>query len=980
MDVSKHRIETSSEVQPQKKHRKRVPISCLNCKKRKVKCDKVKPACGGCVKNQVAHLCHYVEPVWATSDKDEGRGLAARDESHEEYEKVIYNQRKEIEELKHQLAVIQEFAPKIPLEKITHKREVNRAITVLHKLNPNVSELREQAEVNNDYFYSFNRVKTAMAVEKHVHVYSWLNTIKIDPQLTNLWFKITNIQKVYHMYKMSLIRNNKKETPPPKIHEVDFTTPRAYLEPQKCPVVECDFNLMVDDQATTRVTTPKSSGDEKDQLIQRTMYNIYSDSATLMLRRLQAICESLTTCLRGSSKLSMNQVQYLFDRYFLMSSYATENAGLFHFFRSEIWSNVRPTPELLFDLSVGNAPGQTDEDKFAFLKMKGVYLSMLALIVEESLDIVKVRHAKGERGDECPAFVQLFPEELELVGLGYKENNILAVVQEFIVSVCESKFKDEHLDHSLALVSLCLAWLNRLVILYRREGISHETQPGFGVVFRFFLSLVNSDNENGVRIWKDPSLVQFHGPDDRKHQLRMHLCHAWCDTIRMVNLMCFEFVLLVKPDDSLVSHMLRLYAKIEEAETDMSHVRYLVQCSEDLDSLKVALHVNYLVARCIVVISSGIHQMGGITLTLFNLQKVIEESESWSHTQALSKLKFTRFFESKSMLQYLDFYMTYICLLQSEECQDPQIIATSVPQMFSKCIELNLLLQKFIVFDIRNAYTQYILLAATEILGRLVQLIVGLLIRFRADPNSSYMIYTNGKSTVRIETSIRDDLITITSTTIARFTDSALMDKRRATKLLKLWKFYLTFIHNPNKLNAIGNSKVPHDLSQFSKTHYLEGTPKCPIDHTKGTFNDTSPMPIKQESNCPVDHTAFQKVKPEATKCPYDPAAAPAEESKRRCPFDHGSMGETPKPFVESHVRGSSTKITPTPPPIERPYVPKPPAIAPSMAPETLYEPINDIHLSELPNLDFDFLQNEAWFEQLGQGDLSNPPMEGFFQ
>ena len=48
-----------------KRKRNRIPLSCTICRKRKVKCDKVRPHCNQCTRTGVAHLCHYMEQSWA---------------------------------------------------------------------------------------------------------------------------------------------------------------------------------------------------------------------------------------------------------------------------------------------------------------------------------------------------------------------------------------------------------------------------------------------------------------------------------------------------------------------------------------------------------------------------------------------------------------------------------------------------------------------------------------------------------------------------------------------------------------------------------------------------------------------------------------------------------------------------------------------------------------------------------------------------
>lgn len=41
------------------KRRHRIPASCLVCRKRKSKCDRVRPICSSCRKKLIAHLCTY---------------------------------------------------------------------------------------------------------------------------------------------------------------------------------------------------------------------------------------------------------------------------------------------------------------------------------------------------------------------------------------------------------------------------------------------------------------------------------------------------------------------------------------------------------------------------------------------------------------------------------------------------------------------------------------------------------------------------------------------------------------------------------------------------------------------------------------------------------------------------------------------------------------------------------------------------------
>lgn len=71
MAKTKGSRQSQQKSKPKRRRRNRVPISCTICRRRKVKCDKKKPQCTNCIKNGVAHLCHYLEPSWAKPLREE---------------------------------------------------------------------------------------------------------------------------------------------------------------------------------------------------------------------------------------------------------------------------------------------------------------------------------------------------------------------------------------------------------------------------------------------------------------------------------------------------------------------------------------------------------------------------------------------------------------------------------------------------------------------------------------------------------------------------------------------------------------------------------------------------------------------------------------------------------------------------------------------------------------------------------------------
>ncbi|ODV95415.1 hypothetical protein PACTADRAFT_50140 [Pachysolen tannophilus NRRL Y-2460] len=61
------------EVETSKRKRLRVPVSCQTCRKKKIKCDKLRPSCGGCIKSHCQ--CQYEERTWSSGTSIHGNVL-----------------------------------------------------------------------------------------------------------------------------------------------------------------------------------------------------------------------------------------------------------------------------------------------------------------------------------------------------------------------------------------------------------------------------------------------------------------------------------------------------------------------------------------------------------------------------------------------------------------------------------------------------------------------------------------------------------------------------------------------------------------------------------------------------------------------------------------------------------------------------------------------------------------------------------------
>ena len=131
------------------KRRKRAPLSCLQCKRRKVKCDKDRPACGGCVKNGVGHLCEFVDPPWLTGTAEVVAEKTSAKHHVEENNGVIERQRIEIDKLRREVNVLRQ----VYSSKLKSMESDSEQITVLQKLR-NVNREPDTIEFDTDFSYT----------------------------------------------------------------------------------------------------------------------------------------------------------------------------------------------------------------------------------------------------------------------------------------------------------------------------------------------------------------------------------------------------------------------------------------------------------------------------------------------------------------------------------------------------------------------------------------------------------------------------------------------------------------------------------------------------------------------------------------------------------------------------------------------------------------------------------------------------------
>ena len=702
-------INSPNKVQKPKRQRNRVPVSCLACKKRKVKCDKGKPACGGCVRNGVGHLCQYINPPWIDKDVS-GEGSSPLSSCHSllspvkiettsEYkqlkaqnEKTISNQKKEIENLKRQLQVLQQLSPRNSQSPNGEGQDESalylaKEITILSKLSPFAVFPRVPMEILSEYTVLNSRV---LSFPVCLDIYSWVNTIKLDPQLTTLWFKITNLQKMYHMYKINKLKNDStakklasvplKKTPS-KINEIDFTCSFLSSDSQtvehqavplatstsnshKCPVIECDFNFMGDEaqsqtpspkkNLTSSTFTPIAQNQDDSEKLQCPMIksDIHNKSKSLQ-QKLQNLWESILNLTRGST-LNYRQLVFLLDFYF--KSEIFESKTLLLFYKTDILNVFQKglDGELILNLPKG-----LDEDIYYQLKISGIYVSMIAIIVEETLTYLR-NVLKCEVVDEITQnFNIVFPQEYTYLGLGAKQTNILYIIEDFLT--CD----DENIN-LVSFVALYITVLNKIIYEYKKPGgLIVDPKTLFTKLFSKFIENILSSNTD-MEIWKDPELIEFQSYQrKRAKHLKLHFSLLWTEVIRICNLVSFSFVPIIKQSSELDHLMQKMYAKIAIIDLLQCHLKYLTSVGES--NLIIALHVHYLIASITSSFHYGILNIGIPKLTVSNLDSLIKQCSTWLQDSGLEGIIEIKRMEVVYMLSYLRLFMIYILLLQGEE-------------------------------------------------------------------------------------------------------------------------------------------------------------------------------------------------------------------------------------------------------------------------------------------------------------------------
>lgn len=1080
------------------RQRKRVPIACLNCKKRKVKCDKGRPSCGGCIRNGVAELCEYLEPSWANNNSNNSlkEGLPSISDGFVQdhgkiqvQEQLIELQKREIEELKKQLEVIKNSAGG---STITRDLPENDGMYILDKLNPQASISSRSLDVSNDNQHTV--ASTKYVNNEFIDIYSWINVIKLDPQLTKLWYKITNLQKAYHLFKKNMSEmklesgmNVKSKSPIDsnpsvkkndyRVNEIDFTYAlgtsgqQDEIQRNKCPVIECGFNFMVEDKQKsngetlfgskntpiTLQSTPLSLSASEPQYVSSlneladtpiikqcpfkdTPQNVSVDSLiswnnenkikdTVFI--LQNMWDSILCLCRGNDKLNHKQLYFLMDFYFNSNQFEIESRNLFKFYKSEIQKIILRNGDTI-SLNIQPFGIKVEEhETLTRLNSQGIYLSMLALIIEESLDILRQVARLDLMSDLTIQFQILFPAEIVYLTLGYKNNNILGIIQEFLLGLKDESQKVDKLRPSLSGITCCVGLLNREIANNKKQASKPNTKSNFSGLFVLLMNTFLSE-DNSLEIWKDPKMVNFSNESKRRNtDLKAHFCYLWYSIIRLANIVTFKFISPIKHLGRYYSIIKNLYGKIAASEIHGVHIDYLRGLkSKEFENLIFDFKVQFLISRIYFTLNSDIMNPCTPKPLISDIRGFITKcDDAIKEVNPMYNYK-TKDIELCLFLSYLSFFLSYCIFLQAEDVNDESLISEFLPKIFMQCYYFISKLEDIILSESALIDCQYILLSITELLSRFTQISVGLFLRFCNDelriPKNPIIeelaLKLNGG--MHVDNIAKDRFIIskieqIIERTLSRLTKSSLVDKDKAFRLLKLWGFYLTFVRSISKISSINYANIHANIKGFNSM--MENPTNCPVltdnKGNKSNIEDLKKCPVFNHNptgsvsmslpgmKCPVNHSqAFpmQNTLNNMSKCPINHNKLMLRsDNSSKCPLDQTLLKRTSSslaPIDNNAKRQKSQQISLPPIDLSRASspvaVPQTQQIPMNYNPNFQYQPIpppestvvkkedipfDDIGLTLEFNdfeFDFDFLQNDYVMQQINE----NIPMDPYFQ
>lgn len=803
---------------------------------------------------------------------------------------------------------------------VQHTPPAMQPITVLNKLCP--ANPRDSIVIAGGIAVASPATAEA---PQYLNTYNWINLVKLDPHLTTLWIKITNLQKLYHTYKMNQLAR-------PKV-------PGARL---RCSVVECDLSFMNDDG---RTPSPMS----------RTTSKMTTDVGISVAACVHSLWESAIFC--TGPKFTTKQIQFLVD-YFYASADHSELYNLAAYYRAEVVGFVRRTETMRLGAELESVGGL-----FNTPNERAVLVCLTVLIMDELL----AELSASKEGDYATRFQRTFP------GLHVDHNAIHNEVYDTLERIYRTE-PNAALSH--------VPYITAGLFLFNRQLSTGSTRT-----VKSLKQVLEAVLGGDLRLWTSPESIRSEteasaeaAPNSRETEegsidgheapmggqaesigigrtdslsgslepseslcigsdldeertvddLRMHIATLWHELVRVVNVVTVGLVTVKHPEevDGLV---LRVFARVDRATN-----HHLVMFLNAGSPLSVLLHIHYLIARMLMVVRHGIWVTGAPKVHVFLMEDMMMQVLAWLADRDIAQMGTVRHTEAEAMMRFLKVFMMYVVLLQAEEAVDKEMVRVVCPAIF---VEVHRFVE-FLLLRLVDG-TSYTIHAVTELLNRTMQIVIALILRARAYLNSWSERGILGeeihKNKAAIDMKLKKELgcdidefvglrlINAVEAVVGLLTRTPGPRADRAIKLSKVWKFYLTFISNsrmsyakihesvlgmPELKRCPLGHKVDEKLEKMGcpvkslgeekiipKTEDEKSIMGCPVDHK------SMGRPVDQKNGdmvCPVDHKSFGKM----GGCPVDHKSF---GKMGGCPVDHKTMGQMGCP-VDHKAMGAGGK------------------------------------------------------------------------
>lgn len=1107
-----------------KKQRKRVPISCLICKKRKVKCDKGRPACGGCIKNGVAHLCEYMEPHWSKGGASLVPVIESPSDITSQQQMMIANQRREIDDLKNQLQCLKNTSGQIvsstgvgtvnndnfkdtangigstkgskcnsghmnsgdgvpDLTRMSINSISSRSISILNKLRPLSASSRDLFQV---YGQSNYRIVQVNNQKYFVDKYSWMSLVKLDPKLINLWLKMIKFQQYYLAYKkyQNANRNKQGSNQPtsgnthnifenennlnsnesiqkpqlkcpishtPSLNEAPKCpishSPKINLELKcpishsssidleqdmkskcpvshsssidltlnvelKCPVINTshlvDSNSIISSETasptpaptiknrvTTSILLPPNSQVDKDINIR----------ISKTMKYLQNSWESMIT-LSQNYRINDKQLHFLMEFYFNdNANISIDSKNILLFYKSEITGIVIKKGEnVMFDCTSFMSQ-EKDESLLQDLLVKGSYLCMLSIIVDESLSYLNHLLKIQPNCSTSIQFQSLFPDEI--IEFDRTPTNIFSILNDFLINF-KSSNNSTAIGPFLPFIVVVIAWIKQQIVQYNKRDYSDDYKTSFTEVITSYLQLILNENSM-IEVWKDPYSVKFKSSSVKSDDdLAVHLCYIWVEFIRLNNLMNFKLIPSLKNSELLDGFIRQLYSKIEEADYSKCHVNFLEELKvreNKYQDLIIHLESQYLISRINTAVNHGVMCLGEPKLTIGIFQDLINQSIQQSEKSDSLPQRINQF-ESSCILKYLTCFMSHVIILQGEHCNDQEIISI-IPDYFIKFAKFIEYLKIEIEKESKTQLSQYILLVITEFLTKSIQILTGIILRISSEESTKphdVLVNNQIKQSQNIKQApykgmtltdlVRKTMASNVDESLKLLRESSFIDQNKIQKLSNRWTDYSTITskvnyseihqHVPELVGEFyGNGETGKNNSKRAPSHPSKSNfssdefRRCPISHITTDMDDNPETPRIQGV---LAHQSLEVEKDRKRKCPYIDSSQeykrsgfdskPVESNIRERSNDHSipklqpnSNGQSLSFTKSQIVDGSNTKIK-----IENNNSHLESKISPSQPQQELNLdsfPVPAYDFNSLSDLNFDFFQQDGFSTDL---------------